>query len=83
MPDGEVLGCHIVYDNAYSGGNIKDSSFRSLWETNSVRFRQPELDARCEECEYLPACRRGCWGMRVKEFRCLREAWENIGSYET
>lgn len=75
MPDGEVLGCHVVYDNAYSEGNIKKKSLKSIWKEKSGRFRQPELDNSCKECEYLHACRGGCWGMRLGEGHCLKEIW--------
>ena len=75
MPDGEVLGCHIVYDNAYSAGNIKNTSFRSIWEGNMGRFKQPELGENCRSCDYLHACRGNCWGLRMGDRHCLKEIW--------
>jgi len=79
MPDGEVLGCHIVYNNVYSEGNIKNTSFKSIWENKFSRFRHPELDDNCRECEYLHACRGGCWGKRLGGGHCLKETWQISG----
>jgi radical SAM protein with 4Fe4S-binding SPASM domain len=76
MPDGEVLGCHIVYDDRYSEGNIKAESFREIWENGFTRFRNPEFNDTCRQCKYFGACRGGCWGMRIGNRHCLREVWD-------
>ena len=77
MPDGEVLGCHITYDNRFSEGNIKNRSFKSIWENEFLRFRKPQFDDTCKECKHLHACRGGCWGMRLGQRHCLRETWQH------
>jgi radical SAM protein with 4Fe4S-binding SPASM domain len=76
MPDGDVLGCHVLYDNAYSEGNIKEVSLRAIWERRRGRFKAPELHERCRTCPQLPACRGGCMARRACDRPCLREVWE-------
>jgi radical SAM protein with 4Fe4S-binding SPASM domain len=71
MPDGEVLGCHVIYDNAFSAGNIKHTSFRSLWTENQGRFKFPEPHEACRNCKSWRACRGGCWAMRLGPDPCL------------
>ena len=75
MPDGEILGCHLAYDNSYSEGNIKDGSFISIWKHTFERFRHSHFDEDCETCKYFHACRGGCWGMRIGNRHCLKENW--------
>ena len=76
MPDGEVLGCQIAYDNRYSEGNIRDRSFREIWQSGFSRFRNPPFDRECLDCEYFGSCRGGCWGMRLGNRHCLKEIWD-------
>jgi radical SAM protein with 4Fe4S-binding SPASM domain len=73
MPDGEVLGCHVVYDNDYSEGNIKEKSFQSIWKQKNGRFRQPALNRTCRACEAYHACRGGCWAARLGNRPCIIE----------
>lgn len=73
MPDGEVLGCHVVYDNTYSEGNIKDMSFKYIWEMRNGRFRQPDLKRVCRDCKVYHACRGGCWAARLGDRPCIIE----------
>jgi radical SAM protein with 4Fe4S-binding SPASM domain len=76
MPDGEVLGCHIAYDNSFSEGNIRTRSFRDIWQNGFVRFRKPHFEMACRYCRHLEACRGGCWGMRLGNKHCLKEVWD-------
>jgi len=74
MPDGEVLGCHVIYDNAFSAGNIKHTSFRSIWTNNQGRFKSPPPHKVCRSCKSWRACRGGCWAMRLGPDPCLLES---------
>lgn len=79
MPDGEVLGCQIAYDNKYSEGNIKEKSFGEIWKKGFKRFRYPDYSnhKECLSCSHFHACRGGCWGMRLGNRHCYKAAWEN------
>lgn len=77
MPDGEVYGCQIAYDNGLSEGNIRNNSFKEIWETGFSRFRNPQLDKEeCATCEHFDCCRGGCWGMRLSDNHCYKRIWE-------
>jgi radical SAM protein with 4Fe4S-binding SPASM domain len=76
MPDGEVYGCQIAYDNRFSEGNIRNRSFKEIWEKGFSRFRNPQFDKECLNCVHLNSCRGGCWGMRFGNRNCLREVWD-------
>jgi len=75
MPDGEVLGCQIAYDNRFSEGNIKQKSFKEIWQKGFSRFREPQFNKECLDCKYFDACRGGCWGMRLGNMHCLKKIW--------
>ncbi len=75
MPDGEVLGCQIAYDNRYSEGNVRHKSFKTIWQNGFSRFRNPQFEKECLNCRYLNGCRGGCWGMRLGNRHCLKEVW--------
>ncbi len=80
MPDGEVFGCQISYDNRFSEGNIRNKSFKEMWQKGFSRFRNPqfdkELDKECIDCEHFDSCRGGCYGMRLGNKHCYKEVWE-------
>jgi radical SAM protein with 4Fe4S-binding SPASM domain len=76
MPDGEVLGCQIAYDNSFSEGNIRTRPFREIWQNGFSRFRKPHIEPGCLSCRYLKSCRSGCWGMRMGNKHCLKEVWD-------
>jgi radical SAM protein with 4Fe4S-binding SPASM domain len=76
MPDGEVLGCQIAYDNSFSEGNIRTRPFREIWQNGFSRFRKPHIETACRSCRYLESCRGGCWGMRLGNKHCLKEVWD-------
>ena len=71
MPDGEVLGCHVVYDSAYSAGNIGRESFASIWKRSRGRFKSPPAHSECRACPSRRSCRGGCWAMRQGARPCL------------
>jgi radical SAM protein with 4Fe4S-binding SPASM domain len=80
MPDGEVLGCQIAYDDRFSEGNIRNKSFKEIWQKGFSRFRNPQIakeyNKECTDCEYFNACRGGCWGMRMGGRHCLKDVWK-------
>lgn len=77
MPDGEVLGCQIAYDNKYSEGNIRNKSFKEIWRTGFSRFRNPQINKEeCITCKYFESCHGGCWGMRLGSRHCYKDIWE-------
>lgn len=76
MPDGTVLGCHQVYDNAFSEGNIRSRPFSQIWKHAFTRFRSPVTDHQCLECIHLNACQGGCWAQRMTEGSCLKTMME-------
>ncbi len=77
MPDGEVLGCQLAYDNRFSEGNIRNKSFKEIWQTGFSRFRDPQLEKKeCITCKYVDSCRGGCWGVRLLDGHCYKRIWE-------
>lgn len=72
-PDGEVMPCNIVSDSAFSQGNVREKPFGEIWKDGFREIRNPELPDRCSRCEFLPACRGGCWSYRVlKDRYCFK-----------
>ena len=85
MPDGEVLGCQIVYDERCSEGNVRQRPLSEIWREGFRRFREPRIeDEECRRCGHLASCRSGCWGMRLAgasapgdhRHHCRRRAWD-------
>ena len=76
MPDGEVLGCQIAYDNRFSEGNIRNKAFEDIWRQGFSRFRNPQFDEECLRCGFFHACRGGCWGMRLYNEHCFKSIWD-------
>ena len=77
MPDGEVMGCHQVYDVSLSEGNIRDKRFLQIWKEGFTRFRRDEFALPCRTCAYLDQCNGGCWAEMVKQGSCLKSVWED------
>jgi radical SAM protein with 4Fe4S-binding SPASM domain len=77
MADGTVMGCPVFEEKEkYSEGNIRDSSFKEIWENRFERFRNLKLPDDCTSCKHLPACRGGCWMMRIYGANCIKDVWE-------
>lgn len=62
-PEGKVTPCPYLPEVA---GDLRESSFREIWETSSVlrELREGELGGRCGKCEY----RRVCGGCRARAY---------------
>jgi radical SAM protein with 4Fe4S-binding SPASM domain len=76
MPNGHVLPCQIVYDTAYSEGNVRDRSFREIWLRGFEKYRKVELMGECATCIHRQACGGGCWGRMATGAPCLRGIWD-------
>ena len=76
MPDGEVLPCQQVYDNAFSEGNVRTTPFSKIWKKGFKKIRERVLRDECQGCIYLDACQGGCWAEMVKQGACLKAVWE-------
>jgi radical SAM protein with 4Fe4S-binding SPASM domain len=69
--DGTVKGCPSLPTRDYAGGNVRDLSLESIWETSEkVRFVRDrtldELWGFCRTCYYAEVCRAGCsWTAHV------------------
>jgi radical SAM protein with 4Fe4S-binding SPASM domain len=78
MADGGIQGCPS-FDKRFDEGNIKKESFKSIWKNKFDVFRNLNLPEKCKECEYLNACRGGCWLMRIYNSHCYKNIWEENG----
>jgi len=63
--DGTIKGCPSLPTAPYAGGNVRESSLESIWESSSeVRFARDrttdELWGFCKTCYYADVCRAGC-----------------------
>ena len=76
MPDGEVMGCHQIFDRSFSEGNIREKSFSRIWKEGFARFRGNESPSACHGCAYLRGCRGGCWTEMAKRGSCLKSVWD-------
>jgi len=77
MPDGEVIGCHTVYDNRFSEGNIREKPFSRIWKEDFGRFRQRRrIPEACIECLHWNACQGGCWSEMALKNKCLKSSWK-------
>jgi len=75
MQDGEVVGCHQIFDDKFSEGNIRDKSFPHIWKNGFTRFREKSLADACIGCAYCESCRGGCWAEMEKRGSCLKSIW--------
>ena len=75
MPDGEVLGYQVIYDNRHSQGNIRERPLREIWREEFRELRDPVIDQKCRRCEYFKSCAAGCWILRQNGHQCLKHVW--------
>jgi radical SAM protein with 4Fe4S-binding SPASM domain len=78
MPNGEVMGCHQVYDSALSEGNIRDRKFSQIWKDGFARFRKRDFRDCCMDCAHFKACQGGCWAEMEKTDSCLKSTWDEV-----
>ena len=63
--DGAIKGCPSLPTEAWTGGNIRDSSLREIWErAEPLRYTRDrtvdDLWGFCRTCYYADECRAGC-----------------------
>lgn len=74
MADGKVMGCTLFEDSEkHAEANIRDMTFREIWDKKFEQFRKPKLPAACNKCRHTSACRGGCWIMRQCGVHCLKD----------
>jgi radical SAM protein with 4Fe4S-binding SPASM domain len=76
MQDGEVVGCHQIFDVKFSEGNIRGNSFAHIWRNGFTRFRKKGFPDSCIGCAHLEVCRGGCWAEMEKRGSCLKSIWD-------
>jgi radical SAM protein with 4Fe4S-binding SPASM domain len=78
MPNGDVFGCHQVFDPSLSEGNVRDRAFPELWKEGFTRFRNKSFPDACPACPHFGACRGGCWAEMEKSGACLKPVWDEV-----
>ncbi len=69
--DGSIKGCPSLPTLEYTGGNIRDTSLKDIWERSApLRFTRDrtveDLWGHCRDCYYNDTCRAGCsWTTHV------------------
>ncbi len=60
-PMGQVYPCAFLQEEPFLVGNIRDSSFKDLWDSSLVFNRFRSLDVKsCMDCHRFDSCRGGC-----------------------
>lgn len=77
MPDGEVMGCHQIFERSFSEGNIREEKFSRIWRDGFTRFRENAPPGACLCCLHFRSCRGGCWAEMNKRGFCLKSAWHD------
>lgn len=62
---GNVRGCESMYDSAFTEGNLRERSLKSIWEDPEAfaynrKFNKSLLTGRCASCEMGGRCAGGC-----------------------
>lgn len=66
--DGEVYPCDFFVLDDYKLGNLNTTGFEEIHEKRlEIGFLSPEKgpDKECQECQYFPICRGGCYRHRT------------------
>lgn len=60
-PQGDVFPCAFLQDDQFCGGNLKEQTFKDIWDNSSVfrAFRDLRPEA-CRSCVHFENCRGGC-----------------------
>ncbi len=76
MSTGEVVPCHVVYNEESSVGNVRNEDFAVLWNRCRDTVQQTPFPSACRKCAIYRACLGGCWAMRYNNNECLRTRME-------
>ncbi len=74
MPNGDVVPCQTDDGHKYAEGNVREKSFREIWQHGFSAFRPVVLPKECEGCEYCHACCGGCWIVRRNGAPCIKRS---------
>jgi len=60
-PVGDVYPCAFMQEEAFRGGNLRETTFKDIWDNSSTfeRFRRLE-PASCRRCPRFESCHGGC-----------------------
>jgi len=76
MANGDIMACPIFEKNDFIEGNIREKSFKKIWEEGLNKFRNMHFKDNCYSCNHFSKCRGGCKVMRVLKSNCLKEVLE-------
>jgi AdoMet-dependent heme synthase len=78
MANGDIMACPIYEKNNFIEDNIRQNSFKAIWENGLNKFRNLPLNEKCSHCKYLHNCNGGCKVMRILDVNCVTERIDNI-----
>jgi len=82
LPDGEVVPCTTL-DRSCSAGNIHERSLTEIWAEGFADLRAWRPTGKCGHCDYVIACKGGCWLQRKAGKQCFKEVWHVPGVLKT
>jgi radical SAM protein with 4Fe4S-binding SPASM domain len=60
-PCGNIFPCAFMQEAEFCGGNIRQTSFKKIWDTSPVFLKFRGLEpASCKKCPRFSQCRGGC-----------------------
>ncbi|MBN2642784.1 MAG: radical SAM protein [Victivallales bacterium] len=67
---GDVYGCDVLKDTSYNAGNVRERSFKDIWDNSDVfiawRNRVADrIEGECSKCKWNFACVGGCPAMAI------------------
>ncbi len=63
-PNGDVYPCAFLQEGPFLAGNIRENTFKHLWDHSPIFTRMRTLDvASCMDCHRFESCRGGCPAM--------------------
>lgn len=74
MPNGDVVPCQTDDGHRHTEGNVRERSFRDIWQNGFAAFRHLTLPEECKVCEYQRACCGGCWIIRRHGTPCTKRS---------
>jgi radical SAM protein with 4Fe4S-binding SPASM domain len=72
MPDGDIAPCQTDDGKHFAVGNVRQQSFKIIWQKGFKKFRSLKLPTECNDCEYKHACCGGCWIVRRNGSPCTK-----------